>query len=191
MKRLFLPVFIGVFLFSLTAQTTRSVQYRGGMQYHVRYIHVELPEHTVSKAGSGLGGRLAFAVTPYLRIGGMGFNSSCTFSNGIEKQNFIEIGYGGISAEGLIPISRVTLSAGICAGGGSLNYLYAVATDDPYKTVRYDTKGTMIFSPFITIEYSLTKRIYAVVMSDWLFADALPDNISIGPALHLGIVFGH
>jgi hypothetical protein len=190
MKRAILFVFLGCFLFSLTAQPLKSVQYRGGMQYHVRYIHAELPEHSVSKAGSGLGGRLAFAITPHLRIGGMGFRSSCTYSNGFEENNFITIGFGGITAECLVPINKVTITTGMCVGGGSLNYLYTVSTDGPYKLVRYDTKGTMIFDPFITLEYSLTKKISAVVMSEWLFTDALPGNSSLGPAIHLGILFG-
>jgi hypothetical protein len=191
MKRLYLPLFIGCFLVSIAAQPSKSLHYRGGMQYHVRYIHAEFPEHTVSKAGSGLGGRLAFAITPNIRIGGMGFSSSCTYNNGIETHNFSKIGFGGLTAECVVPVNRVTISAGICAGGGSLSYLYTVTTDGPYKVVRFDSNGTIIFDPFMTIEYSLTKRVSATVMFDWLFADALPDNSSFGPAIHLGILFGH
>jgi hypothetical protein len=147
-------------------------------------------DYRVSHAGMGLGGRAAINVTPYLRIGGMGFRSSCTYETPVEKRNFIEITFGGITAEYLLTLNKLSFSTGICGGGGHVNHLHTVTVGTPYSTVFFISKGTLIIQPFVTSEFKLTNRISASIMLDWLFTKALAQSYSFGPAVHAGILFG-
>jgi len=187
-------VFIVVFISIVNPVFTHKVHalhFKGGMLYHVRYINVQQPEYRIEKPASGLGGKLSLDILPWFRAGGMGFSSSCTYATDIEKNNFYELGFGGITAEFCATVKKFTFSAGGCLGGGSVRYLHTINSISPYKTVRYNKISTMVIAPFATTEYTLTKRISLCSMLDWVFAEALPDNYSFGPAFHLGILFGH
>lgn len=175
---------------ALHASPKNGIHYKGGMQYHVRYATLNLPETSVSTAGTGLGGRAAFNIFPHLRIGGMGFRSSWAYSTAIEENNFVEIGFGGITLEYVVSVKKFAFSGGICGGGGRVKYLHSIIHDTPYSTVRYESKTSMIMQPILTTEYKLTGRISAAVMFDWLYAPALPVNNNFAPAVHLGILFG-
>ncbi len=174
----------------LNATPRNGIHYKGGMQYHVRYAKLTQPEITVSSAGTGLGGRLAFNMSPHLRIGGMGFKSSWTYHTTIEQHNFVEIGFGGISLEYVVSVKKFAFSAGVCGGGGRVKYLHSITRDDPYSLVRYKSEASMILQPIATTEYKLTEKFSAALMFDWLYAHALPVNNHFAPAIHLGILFG-
>jgi hypothetical protein len=194
MKHIFFSLILVVFSFFLTkvlnASPRNGIHYKGGMQYHVRYAKLNLPETSLSAAGTGLGGRAAFYIVPNLRIGGMGFKSSWSYSTPVEKNNFVEIGFGGITLEYIVSIKKFALSAGICGGGGRVKYLHSIIRGTPYSTVRYESKASMIVQPILTTEYKLTEKISAAVMFDWLYAQALPVSNHCAPAVHLGILFG-
>jgi hypothetical protein len=188
----FLTIFVLMFCFPNVAHagSGKGIHYKGGMQYHIRYAKLNLPETSISDIGMGLGGRAAINVTPYLRIGGMGFRSRWTYPTNVEKNNYIEIGFGGISLEYVIACKKFSFSAGICGGGGRVTYLHSITHDDPYSVVRYESETSMIVQPIATTEYKLTDRISAAVMFDGLYAQALPINNHFAPAIHFGILFG-
>jgi hypothetical protein len=193
MRRTYVFLIITLFLLAFPAilhAAGNGIHYKGGMQYHVRYAKLDLPETSIASIGSGLGGRAAFNISPHLRIGGMGFRSHWTYSTDIEKSNFVEIGFGGISLEYVISFKLFAITAGFCGGGGRVNYLHSISRNNPFSVVRYESKTTMIVQPMISTEYKLTEKISAAVMFDWLYAKALPVDNHFAPAIHLGILFG-
>jgi hypothetical protein len=191
MRHAFIFLIINLFLLTHPAIAAgKGFHYKGGMQFHVRYAKLNLPESSIESIGSGLGGRAAFYISPHLRIGGMGFTSHWTYSNVYEKRNFVEIGFGGITLEYVFSFKLFAITAGLCGGGGRVTSLHSITRNNPFSIVRYDSKTSIIVQPMLSTEYKLTERISAAMMLDWLYARALPVDNHFAPAIHLGILFG-
>jgi len=139
----------------------------------------------------GLGGRLAFCLTPSVRLGGMGFNSGFTYeSNSNGLGSYVNLKAGGITAEYLFTLSKhLRMSFGFLAGGGNLYHLDIISDNGSNKLVTYEKYSTFIVSPLSLFEFLFGKSYSIVLISNWIFGNKIIFGYSYGPCLHIGILF--
>jgi len=163
----------------------------GGMFYHVGAGVVSAGPENITGLSTGLGGRIAFTVLQRLRIGGIGFNTGFNYRSaaGIDG-SYVNLKFGGLTAEFGITFKALRISPGICIGGGALRHLNIVGIhDDGKKLVTYEKNGTVIVMPMLLFEYAATESISVAWMGDWIFGTQIVSGNSFGPRAHIGVLF--
>lgn len=167
----------------------RSPFFNGGMLYHGGYGAVAYGSGITGYA-NGLGGRLALAVLPNLRIGGAGFATGFAYASAGVTESSFGIGFGGLTAEAFFDIRPVRISVGVLAGGGAVRLLHVESVNgDGTRTVRMEHTASIIAMPYLIGEIPLGEVISLAFMADWVFGSRIAGGYSYGGRLHIGLLF--
>lgn len=188
---LLLSVFTILFFFISLSAKSNTPFLSGGMGVLLQYASVATDNGTAAGPAWGIGGRLHFYLGSHFRFGAMGSTWKLGYDSPGLKGSYYDIGYGGITAEYSWRFYSFRLSLGGMFGGGGITNLHVVSQGpDNYINAVYDTHPTMLFSPMVTFEHSLTKHMALMAMAEFLTGNRLGNNHMVGyPSLRLGFLF--
>jgi len=160
------------------------------MFYHVGAGRIRMDTGIASGISRGLGGRIAFSVSPRIRIGAMGFSTGFTYrSVSAGKGSYVDLSFGGITLEYGIPLKRVRISGGLLAGMGTARQLHIIGEETNLKIVTYEKYTTWIFMPMGLLEVQVSESLSLAFLADWVTGTALIAGKSYGPRIHIGLLF--
>jgi hypothetical protein len=186
-----LTAFLMIALLSPVSAKENSPMFGGGMGVLLQYSSVPTDNGTLSGPAWGIGGRLHFYLGDHFRIGAMGSTWNLGYDSPGQKGSYYDFGYGGLTLEYGWRFYSCRLSLGGTFGGGAITNLHIIAAgSNEAINAIYDRHSTMVYSPMLTFEYSLTKQMALMVMAEYLIGNRLSSNQTFGyPALRIGFLF--
>lgn len=166
-------------------------RFGGGMGVHFQYADIQTDYGEPEGLAWGLGGRFHFNIGQHFRIGTLGSTWQLSYHNPGLQGSYYELGYGGLTAEYLLPLLSGRIGLGVLVGGGVVTNLHVISKNslDSISAV-YKHFPTMIFSPMLTYEYPLTKIISVMGTLDYLMGNHLGNNQRTGsPGLRVCVIF--
>lgn len=182
-----------ILFFSLQGygQKTSQPLFIGGMFVHGGYISNLRIDQSVSGPVSGIGGKLAFFISPYFRIGTEGYASTYNYS---DATGFYKLGWGGLLAEYMLGNGKAIPVLGLTIGGGKIKDLYILEGKDGDRlpdNAIYQVYTVAIVAPYVSIEYALKENIRLTAKVDYVTSitrDAVA-HFAEGPRFYLGVLF--
>ncbi len=174
-----------------TAGNRDHAVFGGGMAVQAGYVRLENRFGPFSGVMRGLGGKLHFYLGRYLRLGGGGASVSLPYEQPGLGGSYVAIGYGGVTAEATIPLKQWRISAGVLGGGALYTNMHLINRDasGEYQSL-FIRSGSLLLSPILTVERSLTGAITLMGMVDYLWGPHLGDRRHLGGAkVHVGVLF--
>lgn len=178
--------------------------FSGGMMLHTGYVSAGKVCFDGAAGGSsaidmsgmpyGIGGAVKINFGKYLRIGSEGYVSTLNYA---ENHSYESIGWGGILADGVLPLGKFLPFIGVTVGGGGVKNITVLenTTDDfllDDRTTSYRHYSFAALDPFIGVEYALTERIHLVLKADFLMNLSTPQTDFVqGPRIYAGFMFCH
>lgn len=165
--------------------------FSGGMAGHFGYASIENSHGEYNGPAFGLGGLVHFYVHKLIRIGTGGASTWMNYEANSINGSYMRLGYGGISTEFSMPLNKWRFSAGLFFGGGSYKNLHIISEDAAgHKIVDYIDRGTLIYSPLISIERKIGTSIKLFCLADFLMGPNLNLKGNFGgPKFLVGILF--
>jgi len=196
-RNLFLILFLLIFTLQNSFSQGKNKIYNnfvGGMFYHTGFFSMSpsfLYNEKISGYFSGVGGKLAFNITPYFRIGTEGYASKCIYD---KKDSFFDIGWGGILFEGGYNFGKIRPFGGLTFGGAGVTQMHVITGDntDFYSDfIIYRKYSTFVYSAFVGVEYQLTSKILFTLKFDNLstFGKKFDGQNNGGQRFYFGILF--
>jgi len=175
----------------LPADSTGKRIFGGGMAVQGGYTSLENPYGEFSGAMFGLGGRLHFYLGTFIRLGGGGAAVKLSYEEPGLEGSYVRIGYGGITIELTRQFNNWQLSGGLLFGGAGFNNLHIISkTNDSTVNSFLDDRSTLLLSPIVTLERSLSSSISLMAMVDYLWGPDLGEKHHLGgPKVHVGVLF--
>lgn len=209
-KVLFAICSLVVFNFSLIAgnRADSPLKYNGftgGMMVHTGYLSSKNAQF-IGDAGSvynvkakgmpfGIGGALMLKFGEHLRVGTEGYSSNLKYG---EFGSYEHIGWGGVLVSCAWERNKWTALLGTTIGGGgvkNVTVLTEYSTSDfilDNQTSSYRKYSFMCVSPFVAVEYAMTKKIHLIMKMDCLCnLTARQNDFAFGPRLYFGFMFCH
>jgi hypothetical protein len=192
-KYIIIIVMLLCIVYSAKAESSSRIHFSGGMAFHSFYLKSN--EQTTLPNGlcSGLGGRAYFPIYKSFSVGLAGASLQRTYkSDGDnQKRSDLSFGFGGITFEYSFALnSKFTIGTGCLVGGGALKNWHTVntLTSDTVVALHLKRSG-LISSPFMTIEYNLTKAIKLNTVIEYFLFFSDSNKPIMGPKLQLGLLF--
>lgn len=170
-------------------QTSSDKLFKGGMMLHSGQVSVVNSHHNAQGACYGLGGKLAFYLSPKFRVGGEGYSSTFRYQ---QKESYNKLGWGGVLFEYIVSTRQIQPVFGVTFGGGSSRDIYLLngsIDDNVIDEVIYKKTSTLIAAPYISVEYELSNKITTVFKVDYLFPVSTNDAFAEGIRCYIGILF--
>jgi len=163
----------------------------GGMAVQGGYVSFENTYGEFSGAMLGLGGRLHFYLGKLFRLGGGGAAVKLSYEEPGLDGSYVRIGYGGITVELTRQFSNWQVSGGLLFGGAGFNNLHIISkANDGTANSFLDDRSTLLLSPIVTVERSLSSSISLMAMIDYLWGPELGKKKHLGgPKVHIGVLF--
>jgi len=180
----------------LFGKTKKSYIYSGGAQIHIGYGFVKSNYGLLQGVPLGIGGRMHFNLGKYFRIGSGGAVTSFTYKNSLSatseyyEKNYLEIGYGGLTAEFMYRIGDFKVALGVLLGGGAIKNLH-ILTDNGDGTIDsvLTEYAAFIVMPTLIFEYFVTDSISLHIQVDYLMSNKILSDFQLGPRIYLGVLF--
>lgn len=174
--------------------------YSGGMMLHSGYVkgpefRINTPSGTRTASVEGLplgiGGAVKLHFGKNLRLGMEGYSSTVYYGR---HGSYFSAGWGGVLADYVFSVGDWSPFAGITIGGGGVKNVYIgeeygndFSTEDHMLYRKYPF---MALSPFVGVEYKVTKALRIVLKADYLFnISRRQADYATGLRLYVGIVF--
>lgn len=183
---------ISVLLFCsvlLTAQTGSI--YSGGMLVFQPGITITHNGHQDISAGSGsVGGILRMYFGKNLTAGIYGGSQTTHYQSIGSSDSFFKIGYGGPFFGYSRLQGKFRFSSSLFAGMGSVTNLHIdTHTGDQLGDAWLHKSSTVLFSPIISIDYAITKRLFVTAQTICLTGKYDGNKWFCNPTLQFGILF--
>ena len=176
----------------IASEHEASPSFAGGMFYHLSWSHISTYRGDVSGISTGLGGKLAFYISPNFRIGATGFSSNLLYDRALHSpSSYITTGAGGITMEMVWNTGTFRIAPGIMFGGGSFEQLNIISEDGEENTVNYDQYSSFLVAPQFSVEVPMSNKISVAIMADWIYGNSVIQGNNFGPSLRMGILFTH
>lgn len=183
--------------------------YSGGMMLHVGYLFGKNPSavlpsgESISPQGltTGIGGSLRVNLWKCLRVGCEGYVS--TMKSGatdmkdiLQSGSYVRTGSGGLIADACWRLEKVWPFIGASVGGGAMRTLSIVdGTEEDWQPEQFamlTKQGFGYVSPYIGMDWCMTKRIHMTFRMDWMLAMSQKRLLlPTGPRLYVGFMFCH
>jgi hypothetical protein len=186
-------LFCCFFLVSFAGWSQESVKnhYSGGMlALQPGYTMTTTAHQHVENVGMGIGGILRFYFFDYLTTGIYGGSQKTTYNSVGSRNSYINLGYGGpfIGVSKKAGHFRYTASA--FAGMGSIKNLHIEnQTDNTLNESYLYHYSTMVFSPILSLDYAMTRKISLTMQAVYLIAAYDGGKMLYNPVLQVGILF--
>ena len=183
----FLSAFLIMFIFIHTASAVERAQfYAGGMMVSGGSIAMQDVFPDMEGLYMGVGGRLYFMIGSGFRIGIMGGVGRMSYGNNASR---FQYSHSVLSAEWGLSLSRFTIAAGITGGRAKYYILDKLDVDETgIITAREYQKAVPVFSPIISLEFSLSDRLRMTAVIDYPVM-SIENNRHGGLRIGAGILF--
>lgn len=183
LKFLTLILFFTSSLFLNAQENNNKPKLIGGMYVHSGYLS------NIKDFSYGLGGKLAFKLNSNFRIGAEGYGSSSEFK---KDGSFYSIGWGGVLGEFIMyDTEKTNFLIGLTFGGAVNKQMDMIKQNneiDIYDMVSWKKESTLVLSPFLSFEYSVSKKANLSLKVDYLIS---PTNeiFNSGLRVYIGCLF--
>jgi hypothetical protein len=166
-------------------------RFGGGMSVYFQYADMAGDYGRLHGLAWGLGGLLHFNLTNHFRLGGMGSTYRLGYESPGLAGSYLDMGYGGLTAEFCLPVPIGRFALGIMAGGGRITNLHVLSrTPGDSVAAHYESHAAMLASPILSYEHSLTRAMSLLIRLDYPVAMHNGNATTFGsPGLRIGIVF--
>lgn len=187
----FLLVLVGVlFICTVYSQKEKKNLYSGGMLILQPGMTIATNEHQdIRHMSTAVGGILRLYFCDYLTAGLYGGNQKTNYSTAGSKNSYLNLGYGGAFFGYSRQIHKFRYTASLFAGMGTISNLHVnsqtgnnLADADLYKV------STFLYSPVFSVDYALTRRIYATCQVVCLTGKYNASRF-YNPVFQLGLLF--
>lgn len=140
---------------------------------------------------TGLGGVIRFYHGKHFMWGSTGGTTKLTYNTNNSDLSHASIGFGGAFVGYYNFFSNnVRLNVAAFAGMGKYENLHVIDIDNNNRLDSYYYENaTFILSPYISIDYFLTKKIAATVQFNCLFGKNISSEVFQIPGVQVGILF--
>ncbi|MBN2680929.1 MAG: hypothetical protein JXR58_00340 [Bacteroidales bacterium] len=153
-------------------------------------IKTENQFQKIQNKSSGIGGILRFYPWKFLTAGVCGGNQKSSYSSLNSTNSFISMGYGGGFAGCSIKTEKFRFTASFLVGKGRVKNLHIESQNQSVLNEAYlFQNSTMVYSPIISVDYFISKKILLCVQGVYLFAKAHNNKALTNPALQIGVLF--
>jgi len=187
---------------SLTFSQEKSWGYKGysgGMFVHLGYVQskhftiLDLQCNVITQQVKGLtygmGGKMAFYLNTYFRVGGEGYFSTCKYG---EYKNSCRIGWGGVTFDLLYPVKKWAPFIGVTLGGGSATHLIFTEkqqNNQDITAVVHFSNPLSIINPAVGVEFFASNRISLLFKMDYMINTLKNPYYPQGVRFYLGVHF--
>ncbi len=173
----------------LTAQTGSI--YSGGMLVFQPGITITNNGHQDINTGSGsVGGILRMYFGKNLTAGIYGGSQTTNYQSTGSEDSFFKIGYGGPFFGYSKLQGKFRFSSSLFVGMGSVTNLHIdTHTGDQLGDAWLHKSSTVLFSPIISIDYAITKRLFVTAQTICLTGKYDRNKWYYNPTLQFGILF--
>jgi hypothetical protein len=177
-------------LSSFPQQTTKPV-YSGGMLIlQPGYAMTTTRHQKINQLGFGIGGILRFYFLNNGTAGIFGGSQRTGYSSGGSENSYLNLGYGGPFAGFSHKKGKFRYTASVFAGKGSIKNLHiGQQTDEQLLDAYWKKHPVWVFSPILSIDYSLSQKLLVTLQAVCLTAKYDGDRRLYNPTLQLGVLF--
>lgn len=146
--------------------------------------------HDINAPSFAIGGILRFYIGKQLTAGIYGGSQKTTYISANSKNSYFNLGYGGpfVGWTRKWDKTRATVSA--FAGMGSISNLHIESQTGEVLTDAYLYEhSTFIYSPIISLDYALTKRLSLTFQTICLIGSFDNDKRFYNPTMQVGLLF--
>lgn len=162
--------------------------YSGGMHiFQPSYVSFNNSIDNITTYGTGIGGIMRFYLWRNFAAGFYGGRHTAEYDTDGSENSYISLGQGGAFL-GLTHRSgkfRYNLSMGV--GGGTIKNLHIINQQgNTLSDAYFFKKSTMVFLPFASLDYALSRRFLLTVQGSYFMADNMNYQ---APTLQIGLLF--
>ena len=173
------------------AQDTESNIYSGGMLIvQPGYLMADNTFGSINTFSTGIGGILRFYLGKHFTAGILGGNTGGHYNTQGSETSYLKLGYGGAFAGYSLRKNDWRFTSAVSIGGGSVKNLHVnEQIGNKLNDAHYFKYATPVVIPFISVDRSLTKRLYLTAQISGIF---FTENrvIHQNPVFQAGILFG-
>jgi hypothetical protein len=190
MKKFLLVLVGALFIYTVFSQEDKKNLYSGGMLILQPGMTIAINEHQdIRRMSTAVGGILRFYFCDYLTAGLYGGSQKTNYPTAGSKNSYFNLGYGGAFFGYSQQFNKFRYTASLYAGMGAISNLHVSSqaennlTDaDLYKV------STFLYSPILSVDYALTRRIYATCQVVCLTGKYNASQF-YNPVFQLGLLF--
>lgn len=160
--------------------------FSGGMMVHSGFLQ----QSGEKGMPFGLGGCGKVHFGKYLRVGGEGYVSDLTYGN---HNSISSVSWGGLLIDLKADIKRFTPFTGVLLGGGSFqNIILSEGIRNDFGVIEnaaFREYSFMAVSPFVGVEYAMTKKLHLVLKADYLMNLNNEQDFPNGLRVFIGCMF--
>ena len=186
--------FIVAFLLMVTgtfAQESKKDIYSGGMLfYQPGYTIAANPHQEITGLSNSIGGILRFYFWDHFTCGIYGGSQKTHYATSNSSNSYMNIGYGGLFAGGVVKTGKFRFVLSMFAGKGAVTNLHV---ESETQTVLDDAHlykyGVFVFSPIFSVDYALTSKISFTTQMICLTTQTPEKNYFYNPTFQIGVLF--
>jgi len=165
--------------------------YSGGMLIlQPGYAFTTTRHQEIKQLGFGIGGILRFYFLDICTAGIFGGSQRTGYSSVGSENSYLNLGYGGPFAGLSRKNGKFRYTASVFAGKGSIKNLHiGQQTEDLLLDAYWKKHPVWVFSPILSIDYSLSQKLLVTLQAVCLTARYDGDRRLYNPTLQLGILF--
>ncbi len=162
--------------------------YSGGMLIlQPSWLTMQNPHGIYETRGGGIGGILRFYIGQNFAAGIFGGSQSANYETEKSDESYINLGHGGGFLGFTLKHGKIRYNASMGVGRGSVKNLHVEYINDNelIDSFLYNY-GTIMYVPFVSIDYKLTKRLLFTCQFSYFFGD---NNNYQNRVLQIGLLF--
>jgi hypothetical protein len=189
-KRLIAGILTGFVALSVFSQHNKKPLYSGGMLIlQPGYTITSNEQATIHGMSTSIGGIIRLYFFDYVTAGIYGGSQTTSYQTSGSKNSYINVGYGGPFIGLTLQSGKFRYTASGFLGMGKIKNLHIQTQQDNLLNDSYlFVSSSLLYSPILSIDYALTKRLYITSQAICL-SGKFEEKPFYNPTFQLGILF--
>ena len=164
--------------------------YSGGMMILQPGLTITANDNQAIRNNStAIGGILRFYISELYTVGIYGGSQQTNYTTPGSENSYLHLGYGGVFAGLSYKYGKWRYTGSVFTGMGSFRNLHIENQEDTKLTdASLYQESTLLYSPILSIDYAITRRIYLSVQTVCLMGKLKERNF-YNPTVQIGILF--
>jgi hypothetical protein len=173
------------------AQEPKKEIYSGGMLfYQPGYTIAHNPHQDIVGFSNSIGGILRFYFWDHFTCGIYGGSQKTHYNTTHSPNSYMNLGYGGLFAGGVIKSGKFRFVLSLFAGKGAITNLHIESENQSVLQNAFLYKyGVFVFSPIFSTDYMLTSKISFTTQILFLTSQVNKNEYFFNPTFQIGILF--